>query len=572
VDALAAAARRAGVGITLLSDRPTQPEEHRSYGRILTQATEAAAYLAEAGVGPGDRVVLCLTTSFDFIVSFFAVQWLGAIPVPAAPPSPVERLSTTTERLRHICHSADATVAVVDSTRTPAFDDLLRDTVLQHVTDGRRLLRRHETPAVRAGSAPGASAMIQYSSGSTERSRGILLSQRSVCANVQAIGRAIDIRESDRVVSWLPLHHDMGLIGGLLTPVYWQLPLVLMSPVAFLSNPLRWLRAMQSHGGSISSAPSFAYALCARRAQRPRTSLDGLDLSGWRVALNGSEPVDVGVIENFVRVFEPHGFSRRAMLPVYGLAEATLAVTFPPVGFGPRWEAVDRVRLGEGHATPTDVTNPRSVRVASVGLPLPGSDVRVVDEQGRELPERRIGHVVVTGPSVMDGYYAQVERTREVLEDGRLRTGDLGYLSGGELFITGRDKDIVIVHGRNYFAEDLERLAQLVDGVQPNRVVAFAVPDDQEGTESIVMMCETRVRDGAKARALVEAISTTVGDRSGLRVDRVVLVGSGTIRKTSSGKPQRRLTRAEFLNGRISGRLYQRTRGTFRGPDLPPDL
>jgi len=542
--AFANAARRdATTGITLLPDRADKPPEQRSYRRLYHQATSLAAHLAQLGVQPGDRVVLVLPTSFEFITTFFAVQLVGAVPVPAYPPAALERAARAVERLRHVVDSSGARMCITTKRLRTLLGQLRVDRLVavENLRSGDkakppRVKRRRRDPA-----------FIQYTSGSTDRPKGVLLSHDNLVMNIHAMGLAMKISRSDRGASWLPLYHDMGLIGGLLTSIYWHMPLALLSPLGFMADPLRWLETITAHSATISPAPNFAYALCVRRAAKTPERLAGLNLSSWRVALNGAESVSLDVIDEFCATFGPRGFARATMLPVYGLAEASLAVTFPPVEAEPHAEVVDRHQLAAGHAVPSDAHNPEAMVLVSVGTALPGHELIVVDEHGHELPEREVGHVIARGPSIMQGYYDDPATTGGVLVDGALWTGDLGYVSGGELFITGRTKDLVIVRGRNYYSEDLERIAAAVPGVRGGGVIAFAVHDDDQAAEVAIMVCETRETDAEARVEIVRKISQAVADGSGIRLDEVVLAEPGTIPKTSSGKPQRSLTRELYL-------------------------
>jgi len=562
--ALADAARQGDdVGVTLLSDRAETPEEQRSYRALYEASRAAAVKLAEEGVGEGDRVLIVLPTSFDFITTFFAVELLGAVPVPSYPPAALERAPQAIARLRHVVASAGAKLCVTDRRLRTLLGELSRGGGIERFVTAESLRGGSVDDAPPIDCAPSTPAFIQYTSGSTDHPKGVLLSHHNLVANIEAMGVAMHIDDDDRGVSWLPLYHDMGLIGGLLTSVYWHMPLALMSPLAFMADPLRWLRTIDAHRATISPAPNFAYALCASRARKFPEQLKGLDLSTWRVAHNGAEAVSRQVLLDFQTGFGPYGFRRSTMLPVYGLAEVSLAASFPDVDAEPEWEFVDRHRLADGHAVAIDEDSPDARAIVGVGVALPGHELIVVDELGEELPAREVGHIVVRGPSVMQGYYGDPELTEEVLVDGTLWTGDLGYVSEGQLFVTGRAKDLVIVRGRNYDPADLERIAAAVPGVRGGGVVAFAVQDERDATEAAVMVCETRVVDEEERAAIVLQVSEAVAESSGVRLDEVVLAEPGTLPKTSSGKPQRSLTRDRYLNGEL-GREHLGTLGAAR--------
>jgi acyl-CoA synthetase (AMP-forming)/AMP-acid ligase II len=557
---LAAAARGAETGITLLPERAGQPEQHRSYRQLYAHARDLELQLRTLGVEPGDRVLLVSPTSFEFIVAFFAVQFLGAIPVPSYPPDAL-RLKAGLERLENTARRAQIkAILTTQELRVVAGDVALRSPSVRIVS----VVESPEHAPVWWQDAPAATdlselgidaedaAFFQFTSGSTGSPKGVVLSHHAVTANIRAIGKALRVRRSDVVVGWLPLYHDMGLIGTLLFAVYWQLPLVLMSPMAFLRQPTRWLWAIHHHRGTLSPAPNFAYGLCVRRV--PKAEGEQLDLSSWRVAFNGAEPVNLRTLQAFEEMYAPFGFRATTMFPVYGLAEASLAVAFPRLGSEARYETVDRAQLGRGRAVPA--SGEATVSVVSVGQAVPGHSVAVVDRDGVEVPERTVGEIVFRGPSVMREYYRDPSATAQALRDGWLHTGDLGYLADGELFVVGRAKDLIIVRGRNIYPEDVERTAEQVPEVRQGGAVVFGAYDEAAADERVVLVCETKVTDEAQRTALAERIKQAVGERHDVTLHEVVLVPSGTIPKTFSGKRQRSLCRDLYLRGELS-RLRQ---------------
>lgn len=556
VEALAAAARQGGkAGITLYFDDEDRPSEHKTFAELFSDVKRAASALASRGVLPGDRVLLVMPTSFEFITSFFATQRLGAIPVPSYPPAALERVETGLERIAHIGNHSGAAWCVTTKALRPVLGDLgLRVASLRRISAAENLLdeppesedgeaARKKLPA-RDAVGPLTPCFIQYTSGSTGNPKGVLLSHENVTSNIHAMGQALQLTRKDSLASWLPLYHDMGLIGGLLSAIYWRMPLALMPPTAFLMRPSRWLWMIHHHHATLSPAPNFAYALCAKRV-RPGDR-EGLDLSSWRLALNGAEPVSMKTVNDFCAVFGPHGFSREAMYPVYGLAESALAVTFPRPGERLHAQTVDRAALASGWVQ--EAQGDGAATITCLGRPVPAHDVLVVDDKGNELGDDEVGHVVVRGPSVMRGYFKDPERTREVLRDGWLWTGDLGYAKSGNLYVTGRAKDLIILRGKNYYAEDIERLAETVDGVRPGAVVCFAIYDEAQARDQVVCVCESKETDVEARKALAAAIVEKVAEGSGLSIEEVVLVAPGTIPKTSSGKRQRSLTRQRYLD------------------------
>src|SRR5690606_28198377 len=329
--------------------------------------------------------------------------------------------------------------------------------------------------------------------------------------------------------------------------IYWRTPLVLMSPTAFLARPSRWLWAIHRFKGTLSPAPNFGYGMCVTRVKEEERR--GMDLSSWRFAMNGAEPVNYRTLVDFERTYAPHGFSLERMYPVYGLAEASLAVTFPRPGSGVRYEVVDRQELANGRAVLA--SGKGTMAVVSVGQAVPGHYVAVVDENGEVLPEREVGHVVVSGKSLMEGYYGDAEATDAVLRDGWLWTGDLGYFSDRNLYLTGRAKDLIIIRGRNLYAEDIERQAERVTGVRPGCVVAFGLHEPDEEVEKVVVVAESRTTDKAERERLAAEIRDRVAEHCDVVAHEVVLAEPGTIPKTSSGKRQRSMCRELYLAGEL---------------------
>jgi len=412
----------------------------------------------------------------------------------------------------------------------------------------------HHGQAPETEPGPDDLALLQFTSGSTGSQKGVMLTHANLLANLRAIGHGIRPRPDDVAVSWLPLYHDMGLIGLMLGSLYFGVPLVATSPIDFLRRPVRWIRMLSKHRATLTAGPNFAYSLVARKAREG--DLEGVDLSRVRVALCGAEPIHPATIQIFTRRFERYGFRPEAFFPAYGLAENTLAVSFMPLGEPPRIERVDADLLeAEGRAERCHGEG-KVREVVSVGLPLPTVEVAVVDEAGTPLPEGHRGEVVVRGPSVMAGYFRNPEATAETLRDGWLHTGDLGFFLDGHLYVSGRRKDLVIKAGRNYFAEDLEAAAAQVEGVRPGGVCAFSVDRADRGTEEVILVAE--VRDGG-AGGLEDAIRRRVSEATGCRPDRVVLVPARTLPKTSSGKIQRFRARAWYLDGSLERRAGERT-------------
>ncbi|MGH7356071.1 MAG: AMP-binding protein, partial [Candidatus Rokuibacteriota bacterium] len=521
-----------------------------SYGALWERAAAIATGLREHGVGGGQAIALMLRTERAFFDAFFGVLLAGGVPVPVYPPFRLDRLEEYAARQVGILTNAEARLLVTFGPAT-RIARLLRGRVpsLRGVTTTERL-SRPGSPVLAPRQAGEDAALIQYTSGSTGASKGVLLSHANVLANIRAIGEAIAIGPDDVAVSWLPLYHDMGLIGTWLTCLYFGIPVVILSPLAFLSRPARWLRAVHAHRATLSPAPNFAFDLCVRKVTD--AEIEGLDLSSWRLAFNGSEPVSPETIERFTRRFAPHGFKSEAMCPVYGLAESSVALTVPPLGRGPWVDRVARAafeRLREARPAAPDDENP--LRFVSCGRPLPGHEVRVVDAAGQPVDEGLEGRIEFRGPSVTSGYFRKPEATQAVLHGDWMDSGDLGYQAEGELFITGRQKDIIIKAGRNLYPQEVEEVVGDLPGIRKGCVAAFGIADPETGTERLVVVAESRETTPERLDALRAAVLDRVVTVLGIPPDVVVIAGPGAVLKTSSGKIRRSATRDAYLRGEV---------------------
>jgi 1-acyl-sn-glycerol-3-phosphate acyltransferase len=403
-------------------------------------------------------------------------------------------------------------------------------------------------------------ALLQYTSGSTGDPKGVMLTHANLLANMRAIGEAVELGAGDMGVSWLPLYHDMGLIGAWLTLLHYGVPVTVMSPLAFLTRPERWLWAFHKHRGTIAAAPNFAYELCVRKIADK--DIEGLDLSSWRAALNGAEPVNPETLERFAERFARYGFRRDAQLPVYGLAEASLAVTVPPLARGPLVDHVERESFtAHGQAAPGKPNDAPVISFVSSGRALAGLEVRIVDENGNEVPDRTEGYLWFRGPSATSGYYRNAAATQSLFPVGQptndrefawVNSGDRAYCADGEFYVTGRVKDIIIKGGRNLYPHEVEELAARAEGIRKGCIVAFGLKDEGTGTEKLVVVAEVRERDTGRKASIAAAITEQVSRGLGLPPDRVELLPPGSIPKTSSGKLRREETKQLFLQGKLS--------------------
>ena len=523
-----------------------------TYGGLWSEAAAVAAGLGEHGLGRGESVALMLRTERAFFPAFFGTLLAGGVPVPIYPPVRASRIEEFVQRQSAILRNADARVLITFA-EIERVASLLRGQApsVRVVTSVDRLARPASGISV-PNLAPESPALIQYTSGSTGEPKGVLLSHANLLANIRAIGEALAIRPDDVTVSWLPLYHDMGLIGAWLGSLYFGVPAAILSPLAFLSRPARWLWTLHAHRGTLSPAPNFAYDLCARKVRDDE--IQGLDLSRWRLALNGSEPVSPETIERFTTRFAPYGFRPEAMCPVYGLAESSVGLTASPVGRRPLVDLVAREPFERSRAVrPAAPAEQAPLRFVSCGRPLPGHELRIVDDRGGRVDERVEGCVEFQGPSVTHGYFRNPEATQAVLHEGWMDSGDLGYWADGEIFITGRRKDLIIQGGRNLSPQEVEDVAGAVPGIRRGCVAAFGVPDPRIGTERLVIIAETREPSRARRDVLEAAVRDGVSTLVGTPPDVVVIADAGTVLKTSSGKVRRSATRDAYIRGELAG-------------------
>jgi fatty-acyl-CoA synthase len=538
-----------------------------TFGELFAGAERVAADLSQRGIGRGDTVALMLPTSRDFFLTFAGTLLAGATPVPIYPPFRADRIAEYAERQSAILENAGARL-LVTFREAASVAKLLKPLVpsLESVVTAEALAQSRAPAPLgpQLHSRGDDLALLQYTSGSTGNPKGVMLTHANLLANVRAIGEALGLRRDDVGVSWLPLYHDMGLIGAWLMPLYFGLPVVVLSPLAFLSRPARWLRAFHRYRGTLGAAPNFAYELAA--AKISDDEIQGLDLSAWRAALNGAEPVLPATLDRFAARFASCGFRRETLLPVYGLAEASLAVTIAPVGRGPRVDRLDRAAFAqEGRAVPAppDVSAPNSnedpnvISFISVGPPVPQHEVRIVNGPGEDVGERVEGQLWFRGPSTTQGYYRNEAATAALLPKGQaagwVNSGDRAYRAGGEIYITGRVKDIIIHAGHNLYPHEIEDAVARVPGVRKGCVVAFGAADPVAGTERLVIVAESReAAAAADARArLAQAITAQVTEMLGLPPNVVEVVPPNVIPKTSSGKLRRDATKQRFLSGEL---------------------
>jgi fatty-acyl-CoA synthase len=517
-----------------------------SYDALLRDALHVAGALHARGLAPGDRVALVVPEVADFVRVFFGISAAGLVPVPLCPPAQAGDLATFALQSQHILAASRASAVVASAAVAPLLhvDRTHPSTRIVTVDD----LRGEPALARPVDVAPDATALLQFTSGSTAAPKGVVLSHANLAANVDAIigPRGLDVRPDDVGVSWLPLYHDMGLIGMLLSAVYSRADTVIMSPVLFLKRPTAWLEAIATYRGTVSFAPNFAYEVCLRRVKP--SQIGALDLSSWRVAGCGAEPVRAEVLLAFAERFAPAGFRASSFLASYGLAEHSLAVTFAPNGIAVDTVDADRL-VRRSVAVPSANGSTQVVRLVGCGRAFPGHEIRIVDENDRKLPDRYVGAIVARGPSVMQGYFEDPLATAETLRDGWLYTGDVGYVVDGQLFVCGRTKDLIIRQGRKYHPPDLESAIAGLPGIRPSGVVVFGI-NRASAADEVVAVLEARASTAPDD--VVDQVRRRVRETAGLELDRVVIAPPGTIPRTTSGKVRRGETRERLEAGTLT--------------------
>jgi fatty-acyl-CoA synthase len=519
-------------------------EDRVLWAQLHEEARAMAAGLQARGVGPGTHIGILGATSRPLVTAIQAAWLCGGaavvLPLPMRLGSIEEFAAQTRARIRN----ADVALVLVDPDLAPFVEPQPGDPPFVLLTEAATGYRPDHFD--RPADDPDALAILQFTSGSTADPKGVMLPNGTVGANLDAIAEAAELDVDDDVlVSWLPLYHDMGLIGLMTLPMTTGTDLVLAPPQDFLASPTRWMEWLSHYGGTATAGPNFSYALAARALRRH----PGLDLSRWRIGLNGAEPVDPDSVEAFTEAGARHGLDPRLVFCAFGMAEATLAVTFPVPMTGMATDCVDRrVLETDRYAAPAEPGFAGARRLARLGKPVPGLQIRVVDPSGRPMREREVGELQIKGTSVTTGYYKRPDATADTFtSDGWLRTGDLAYRVEGELVVCGRIKDVIIVGGRNVFPEDVERAVANVAGVRAGNVIAFGV-EGRKGKEALVVVAESRSEDGQTVR---KEVAERVLDAVGLPTSEVVLVAPGTLPKTSSGKLQRSLCRTRYLEAEL---------------------
>ncbi len=528
--------------------RLDRSERYSPYAAMREEAERRAAHLVSAGLQKGDRVALLLPENDEFVLTFLGASVGGFVPVPMYPQATFKSVDAYVDILAHILEAADARAVVcMEQNR-----DVIEKLTLRPEMNGREILFAPEAfagsppPFARPRVRPDDLCFLQFTSGSTNKPKGVMVTHANLVANASAfLGPQGLARTSDDVgVSWLPLFHDMGLIGFVLGTLIVDLPVVLMPTAQFARMPRLWLELVTKHRGTITYAPNFAYQLVEKRVRE--SDLATLDLSSLRVAGCGAEPIRARTLLDFAQRFAPCGFRAEALLPSYGMAESCLAITFHPRETPMIVDKVDARAMRDGLAEPAP-EGEDGLEIVSCGVPFPDHGLRVVNERGEDLPDRRVGEIIVRGPSVTRGYFQNEEATNDTIREGWLHTGDLGYRADGNLYVCGRLKDLIIIKGANHYPQDLEWAVGELEGVRRGNVCAFSVVRD--GTEELVILAEANRADAPRLR---QEIAHTLFSQFGLQVKDVVISPVGTLPKTSSGKHQRRKTKTLYERGELS--------------------
>ncbi|MEA2090756.1 MAG: AMP-binding protein [Campylobacterota bacterium] len=521
-----------------------------TYAQLQENAKKVAVSLQEYGLKIGDTVAIMLPTGREYFFSYFGILIAGGIPVPIYPPARPSQLEEHMLRHTKILQNCLAEILItvpeavllahILKSRVPSLKEILSASKL--LTSSHKFV----SPILHSDDI----AFIQYTSGSTGDPKGVALTHANLLTNIRAMIKAVKADSKDVFVSWLPLYHDMGLIGAWLGSLYLGALYVVMSPLSFLARPQRWLWAIHRYGGTLSASPNFGYEYCMHRAKKD--DFKGLNLSSLRAAFNGAEAVSPETLRRFIDYFEEFGFNPKAMTPVYGLAESSVGLAFPPPLRGILIDNIERdTFMKTGKALSVNADESHALHFVSSGLVINGHQIRIVDSSSRELPEREEGELQFQGPSSTSGYFRNPKKTEGLFDGEWLNTGDLAYIANGELFITGRIKDVIIRGGRNIYPDELEKEISNINGIRKGCVVIFGSLDAKTATERLIVLAESRIKEPDEQTKLRLKINELAIDLIGTPLDEVLIVSPGSVLKTSSGKLRRDASRQMYENGEI---------------------
>jgi len=520
--------------------------EQASWAQLHAEARGVAAGLQARGILPGDHVALLGPTTRKLVTAIQGIWLTGATLVTMPLPMRMGALEQFIEQTRNRIRRSDSKVVVIDAELAAFVEPVEGDPPFISLDDFFVADAASGDDYLRPASDPDSLAVLQFTSGSTSEPKGVMLPHANICHNLDGAFEAAQLSHDEVIVSWLPLYHDMGLIGLLTIPMTLDTSLVQGAPQDFLARPLRWMRWLSDFEGTATAGPNFAYALAARALRRCE---EPLDLSHVRMLLNGAEPVDTATFRRFLDAGERFGLDPAAAFPAFGMAEVCIAGCFPVPEKGLKTDWVDKRSLElDGVARAVEHDEEGAVEFAVLGGPVPGMEMRIVDPQtGEELPDRRVGELHLRGTSLTVGYYKRPDATAELLVDGWLHTGDLSYTVGGELIVCGRSKDVIIVGGRNVYPQDIEKVVGEVEGVRTGNVIAFGV-DGRHGAQNIIVVAESK---GGNLDEIRRAVTGVVTEAEGIPPKEVVLVEAGTVPKTSSGKLQRTACKSAYQSGEL---------------------
>lgn len=547
-------------GIGYIQDK--RQTTFQTYRDLLTESCGILNGLQKAGIKPGDIIILALSGNRDFIPAFWACMLGGIIPVPVPAPASYDFCGPALERLKNVWQTLEKPLIVFSGTPGKTSS---RNGDISGIPEGKLLgIKDLADNDISENFHPAHEkdiAFIQFSSGSTGNPKGVCLSHRNILSNLEAIAPGLKMNKKDLCLSWMPLYHDMGLIGFHLVPLHFKMDHFLMDTHAFVRNPLLWLESLERHKATIAGAPGFSQAMVLKHLERKKSS--SWDLSAVRLILNGAEPISADIMTRFCAKMSEFGLKNEAMFPVYGLAEATLAVTFPEVGTMPGIETLRRHLLqDQGKAVPADSDDPSPVTFVRVGKPLKDCEIRIVDDRDQLLQEGRVGHLQIRGANVTGGYFNNPEETDQSFCGTWLRTGDMGYIRDESLVVTGRAKNIIFVNGRNLYSEDLEQIAGRINGIDIRKIAVCGSFDRESGRDRILLFFRGSLTE--KNADIMSGARQVLQEKAGVLIDIFVPAGSAPFPRTSSGKLQRFRLVQQYEQGEFD-ELISRFKSFFKG-------